>query len=828
MTLPAEPSRAEAATGPLAGLRAVELGDGTAGPYAAKLLADYGAEVVKVEVRDGDSTRRRGPFAGDSPDPEASGLFLYLNTNKYGVVLDLDDDTGRAALDRLLAGADIFVTNLPAERLQSAGAAPAALRARHPTLIVTTIAPFGSDGPWTGRRGDELVTYAMGGMAYSTPGMPDAADDLDTEPPLHPACFPAETLAGLIAATATLSAVHSRARTGAGCHVELSQHAAVAAMQHRDITTHSYVGGTYNRLLNPITIGRMPNFYLPCKDGYVTIAAPMDIHWERLVEAMGNPAWALSSAFADSAARTAHWIELRRRLIEWTITLTGDELYALAGERQLPVFPFYPVRKTVESAQARERGSVIDVDVGGRRARMPAAPFRMQKTPWALRRPAPRIGEHTETVLREWLRPGERDAGRGSPGRAAAQPGGAAKPLPLAGVRILDLGQYIAMPFCTLWLAWLGAEVIVIESRRHMTSRTAPPFARGLEGNPDASGYYNLLFGSKKSCTIDMTTAAGRDLVRRLAGVVDVMIDNFSTGVLEKLGLDYDVVSKSNPGLIAVSCGAFGRSGPMKHARGLHSAVNLFSGVADVTGYPGGHPRILGGVLPDPLSGIYANFAILAALHYRNLTGEGQFVDLAMYEAMMTLMPEAVIDLDLNGRDPVRVGNRDRLKAPHGIYRCRDTDTWVAISVDGDRDWAALCHAAGHAEWQDDPRFADADARRANVAELDRAVEGWTRTLSAEQTTEMLQAQRVAAGPVRRCDQLLHDELLAQRGMIITTDHPIVGVRRQLGLPWRTDSAGVDYRRAPLLGEHTRTILSNLLDIDEAEYARLSADGVLS
>ena len=387
------------AAGPLAGLSVVELGDGTAGPYAAKLLGDFGAEVVKVEGPDGDSTRRRGPFPDGRPDPEASGLFLYLNINKRGIVLDLDGEDGQRALDRMLADADVFITNLLAERLQTAGVAPAALRARHPRLIVTTISPFGTDGPWAERRGDELVTYAMGGIAYGTPGMPDAANDLEREPPPHPACFAAETITGLVAGLATLTAVLGRARTKDGCHLEISQQAAVASMQHRDVTTSSYWGGTYNRLLNPTTIGRMPNFYLPCKDGYVTIPAPMDLHWERLVEAMGEPAWARTPAFSDGAARTENWIELRMRLIDWTMTLSGEELYGLANQTQLPIFQFYPVRKMVESEQVRERRSVVDIEIGSRRAQMPGAPFMMHATPWALRRPAPRLGEHTTAVL---------------------------------------------------------------------------------------------------------------------------------------------------------------------------------------------------------------------------------------------------------------------------------------------------------------------------------------------------------------------------------------------------------------------------------------------
>ena len=246
---------------------------------------------------------------------------------------------------------------------------------------MTTITPFGLKGPWAGRRGDELVTYAMGGIAYSTPGMPDAANDLEREPPLHPACFAAETITGLCAGLATLTAVLGRAKTQDGCHLDVSQQAAVASMQHRDVTSHSYLGGTFNRLLNPTTIGRMPNFYLPCKDGYVTIPAPMDVHWERLVEAMGNPAWALTPEFSTSPARTANWIELRMRLIDWTMTLSGAALYGLANQTQLPIFQFYPVRKLVESDQVRARDSVVDIEIGNRRAKMPGAPFAMRATP---------------------------------------------------------------------------------------------------------------------------------------------------------------------------------------------------------------------------------------------------------------------------------------------------------------------------------------------------------------------------------------------------------------------------------------------------------------
>jgi crotonobetainyl-CoA:carnitine CoA-transferase CaiB-like acyl-CoA transferase len=156
-------------------------------------------------------------------------------------------------------------------------------------------------------------------------------------------------------------------------------------------------------VLNPVSIGRVPNFYLPCKDGYATIAAPMDIHWDRLVEAMGSPAWAQSDDYATSRARSKNWITLRLKLIEWTMRLTGDDLYEMAEKYQLPILPFYSIRKMADSEQVCERGSLVEVTVGKRKGRMPGAPFAMRRTPWALRRPAPRLGEHTDMV-RESLR----------------------------------------------------------------------------------------------------------------------------------------------------------------------------------------------------------------------------------------------------------------------------------------------------------------------------------------------------------------------------------------------------------------------------------------
>lgn len=419
-----------------------------------------------------------------------------------------------------------------------------------------------------------------------------------------------------------------------------------------------------------------------------------------------------------------------------------------------------------------------------------------------------------------------------------------ARSLPLAGLRVLDFGQVIAMPFGTQWLAWLGAEVLLIESAKHMTARVTPPYVGGVEHH-DNSGHFNLLNGSKKSVRIDMGTPEGVALLTRLVPLCDVMVDNFKSGVLEKLGLGPEVVRELNPAMVQVSFGAFGRSGPMRTQGGLHSAVNLFSGVAEVTGYAGGMPRILGGVLPDPIAGSYAVFGLLAALRHRREGGSGQYIDGAMFEGMLSLIPQAVIDLTLNGRAPERIGNRDHHKVPHGIYRSAGDDEWVAISVDPDvadaggfdaggpdagrpdTQWRSLCRATGHEAWADDVRFATAEARRAHEDELDAALTAWTRERTPMEATEALQAAGVPAGPVLRPDQLHDDPQLRARDFMVETEHPTGGRRRHPGVPWRASGLAPEYRPAPLLGEHTHEVLTGLLGLSDEEYAKLDAAGVL-
>jgi crotonobetainyl-CoA:carnitine CoA-transferase CaiB-like acyl-CoA transferase len=256
--------------------------------------------------------------------------------------------------------------------------------------------------------------------------------------------------------------------------------------------------------------------------------------------------------------------------------------------------------------------------------------------------------------------------------------------------------------------------------------------------------------------------------------------------------------------------------------------VNAFSGLADITGYEGGPPRLLGAVLPDTIGGMYITLALLVALYSRRRAGEGCYVDFSMLEGLLSVMPQPIIDYTLNGREPRRVGNRDAAKAPHGIYRCKGEDRWVAISVTSQDEWIALCNQADRRDWLADPRFADELARAAHGRELDAAVEAWTRQRTADEVTRLLQQAGIAAGAALDVAELLADPHLRAREFVVEVDHPEAGPRKTVGLPWKLGNvADCRYTHAPLLGEHNRYVFGELLGLSDDEIRDLISEKVI-
>ena len=385
----------------LADLRVVEYGDLVPGAYCARLLADAGADVVKVEPPGGDEARRRGPFPGGVEDPEWSGLYLYLNANKRGLSLDLTGSEGRQTFRDLIGRADVLVVDHRPAVIDSLGLRRHHLKELNPGLIVTAITPFGLTGPYRDYAGDDLIAVSAGGLAYATPGIPDIIHDPESERPLRANTYLGDFLAGVQGALASMAGVISRNLTGEGCEIDLSRQEAVAMIMPYDLG-HAAYHEPKNR--QPAIFGAMPNAYLPCKDGYVVVMAIIESHWQGLMQLTGNPEWADLEVFADALERARNWDALEPLLLEWTMNHTGAEIADMAQGKGIPCFPAYTVGHMVESEQVAARGFMREVaGPQGQTFKLPGYPVQMEATPWRLRRPAPRLGEHTSQVLQEWL-----------------------------------------------------------------------------------------------------------------------------------------------------------------------------------------------------------------------------------------------------------------------------------------------------------------------------------------------------------------------------------------------------------------------------------------
>ena len=400
-------------------------------------------------------------------------------------------------------------------------------------------------------------------------------------------------------------------------------------------------------------------------------------------------------------------------------------------------------------------------------------------------------------------------------------------PLPLQGIRVADFGQVIAAPVTAQMLGWLGAEVVLIETESRFTTRVWPPFGDG-EFGINNSGGFNLVNNNKLSCSLDLSKPEALKVARQLIAVSDVLVENYATGAMERLGLGYEEVREMRPDIVYMSLGAFGRSGPFKDLTGFHSVINLFSGLAAVTGYPGTHSRIMGGLIPDAFSGCYAALAVLQALYHRSWTGEGQFIEVSMTEALTGMIPEAVMEYSLTGVEREKMGNRNGLHAPRGVFRCLGDEKWVAISVESDEQFRSLAEATGNPGWASDPRFRTTNARLANQDALESLVAEWTSGMEVAEVVASLQSAGVPAAPVLDSAEVMADPHLRQRGFVADLEHPVAGPRPVLSLPWAVDGQrGDTLRPAPNFGQHNDWVLKELLSVSDDEYHSLHSSGAI-
>ena len=413
-----------------------------------------------------------------------------------------------------------------------------------------------------------------------------------------------------------------------------------------------------------------------------------------------------------------------------------------------------------------------------------------------------------------------------------------AKPPPLSGIRVCDFTWVWAGPYLTLQLAHLGAEVIRIETKtRPCVTRMLPPWPDGKFDSINKSGYFNQYNQGKKSLSLNFRHPEARDAAWRLIKQSDIVINNFASGVIEKMGFGYEAVKKAKPNVIMISLSGYGDTGPYSKYVAYGPAQVPLSGLSALTGYKGFPPMHAGFSYADPNAGVHGAFALICALFHRAKTGEGQYIDMSQWECAMDLLAEGILEYTMNGREPERVGNLDPYMAPHGIFKCLDLpekildvtiDQWVSIVCADDAEWGRLARAIGKPELSTDARFKTLAARKQNEDALEAIITEWTSRRRVADVVTELQKAGVAAGACADSKYIAEDPHLTERDYFVYREHREVGKRQHCGIPWRMSETVCEVKAAaPVLGQHTDEVLTGLLGFSKAEVEKMRADGAL-
>jgi benzylsuccinate CoA-transferase BbsF subunit len=397
----------------------------------------------------------------------------------------------------------------------------------------------------------------------------------------------------------------------------------------------------------------------------------------------------------------------------------------------------------------------------------------------------------------------------------------------LKDLKVVAFEGYFAGPQITKTLAAYGATVVKVESKKRPDAqRTWGPFKDGVF-HPEKNGDFAQYNTGKIDVTIDLTKPKGMEVIKKFIAWADVVVENFAGDSMSRIGLGYEVLKKTKPDIIMLGASMQGHSGPHAMARGLGFHLALLSGFYEITGWPDRVPVGPKGPYPDFIASRLGLLSIMAALDYRRRTGKGQYIDISQYEGAVCFQAPLVLDYMANGRVAKAKGNYCNYAAPHNSYQCKGNDRWVAIGVFSDFEWDSFCKVIGNPTWTRDPKFATLLARKENEVEMDRLITEWTITKSAEEVMMLMQAARVRAGVAQTSEDILdHDPQIKAREIFREIEHPEIGKYRAARPAFVMSKAGVEVRRAPLLGEHTEYALKELLKMSDEEVVELVIEGV--
>lgn len=786
-----------AGAGALAGLRVLDLSTGVAGQYCAKLLAGYGADCVLAEPPGGTPTRALGPLLPGS-GPGRSALFRHLNQGKSGV-------RAEPGLVAALAGrADVIIRD---QGTPPPPAVPA-------TAVDCLIREFPEDGPYARWQGGEMVHQALCGTMYMT-GRPGRE-------PLYGIGHRAYYACGTTAFISVLAALHERESSGLGQQVTATVFEACAAIGQNLVSQYSY-NGSYE------TRRKYPGFLamLRCRDHWMVLFAIR--YWEQLCAAFGLPELAADERLATQASRLEHWDEVVDRLREAAASMAAADLVAALQRARISAEVIRPLGELISSPQWRARAIVTRVSGSDGRAEAAlGAPFTVGGSGYHAASPSPDPGHGSNAAGAATARRWAEAAGRAVPDAPGPGPGplSAAGRGPLAGIRVLDMTAAWAGPFAARSLAWLGAQVIKIDAPSHSDAWRGAPEGGAARHYPDGVPgprpwnrcvLFNTQGQGKWSIGLDLKAAGARDVLLRLAAVTDILISNFTPGVLARLGVGYADLAAVNPRIIVVEMPAFGPGGPDSGHQGMGKTMEAATGMAALMGYGDGVPSLTGPAYLDPIGGLTAAAAALTALAHRARAGAGCRVEVPQTEAGAHWIGEYILEQAETGQSWAPRGNAVSYAAPHDAYPCAGEDEWVAIAAAGPAQLKSLCRVIGQ------PGLAGPGA------ELDQAIAAWTGGLGKYEAARRLQDAGVPAAPVCSGADVGSDPGLLATGLIRELTHPEAGRHAYTGLAYRlARTPGGVSEPAPCFGEHNDAVLRGILALPGERVTELRRAGAIT
>jgi crotonobetainyl-CoA:carnitine CoA-transferase CaiB-like acyl-CoA transferase len=851
--------------GVLHGVRILEIADEQAA-HAGLELAGLGAEVVKVEPPEGSATRRIGPFLDGVPDPEKSIFFWQHNRGKRSLVSDPSSSADIGTLHALLVDSDVLLlSGSDAARFESIpGLSVDELRRDHPQLVIARITPFGDDGPWSTYASNDLVHLALGGpvMNCGYDPQPDGFYDL---PPIAPAAWQAYIIAGEQLVIGVLAALFHQRRTGVGQYLSCAVHEAVAKSTELDLMNwvmrrSPLLRQTCRHAAEKVSA--VPTI-AQTKDGRYLMTTPMGAKNEAQI-AEYLAARGISSDLGEGAAdsgkrdipgssavgeRSTRIIELIQRYVR---KYSYDNLPWL--QMQAAGIVCSPMRKPHENAldeHWQQRGTFAQVEHPelGRTLTYAVSKWISTGPDWVVGRRAPLLGEDTDAIKAELAQTGTaRSVATATPrvtsGQGPLSPHG--KPMPLAGVRVFDFSWFLASAGGTRFLAALGAEVIKVEWKANPDTRMAAMAPIGgraarqaatapLPGvtDPDMGGQFNNKNPGKRGLSLNVRHPEGMQIARALIAQSDIVAEGFSPGVLDRWGLGWAELQKIKPDIIYAQQSGMGTAGTYGPLRAVGPIAGALSGISEMSGLPDpAMPAGWGYSYLDWIGAYSFSTAMLAALHHRNRTGEGQWIDASQTESGIYIAGGAILEWAATGKPWDRTGNHSpqRSAAPHAIYRTAGEDRWIAIACTSEDQWLALVALIGQ-QWTAEFRTLSERLSRQEV--LDEQLEAWTRTQDGYQLMELLQRNGIAAGVCQTAaDRVEHDPQLAHLNWLTEVDGTKIGRWPLAEFPVKLERTpayigGAINRGAPCYGEDNEWVLGELLGMSKDEIVRLADEGII-